>query len=1027
MKSHMTRRALAIAGLVGVLAIAAITWSWTRAESARTSFGQSGQATVAVPASDSVGAAADPSDAGSAVNGSTESASPGPASPDPARPTALPPVHAELSAPGAMITLPPTLTASAPTPSLALAPLGVYNTGVVGKGAAEVVGYDEGTQRAFVTNAASNRVDILDIRNPDLPIPTGKVDTSRYGESPTSVDVHDGIVAIAVKSADSAANGYIVFADANGNTLAAVEAGVRPDMVTFTPDGLHVLAADEGEPSPDYRTDPEGSITIVDLRNGVDGLRQSDVAHVSFRAFNNMSLDPTIRIFGPGASVAQDLEPEYIAVTPDSSRAYVTLQENNALAVVDIARGLVVELIPLGFKDHSRPFVTGLRNYEFPEMPVVGATPAGQELRLGGFSGLLFEGVDKETGELLFLTHTDRGPNADSVDLDDDGKDERPFALPDFNPVLVHFALDPRSGTITLREEIHLKDKDGRQLTGLPNVVKLPGIPRADEPPVDLLGHDLPVDPSGVDLEAVVHAADGTWWMGDEYRPSLLHFDADGRLIERYVPSGSNEDGNDFGVEALPAALAQRQDNRGFEALALDGTMLYAFMQSPIDNPASDGDVNAESSRWTRLIAFDTEKAETVGEYLYLLEGGDVDKLGDAVALGNGEFLVLERDDVAGPDARKYIYRISLEGATNLLEGSARRLEGPDQGLEILSEAELASAGIRPVLKRLFVDLTAAGYELLDKPEGMALVDSDTVALINDDDFGIAGGFDPATGALDPNPNPFPSVLTLISLKATALDASDKDGGIHFTNPPVLGMFQPDAIGAYDVAGKTYLVTANEGDARAYKGFDEQTRVRDIALDPSVFPDAESLQRDENLGRLRTTTAAGSAGNDPNGDGLAERILAFGARSISIWDADANLVWDSGDELERITARLLPEEFNSGEENGTFDTRSDVSGPEPEGLALGTVDGRTYAFVGLERIGGVIVYDITEPFAPQYVTYATTRDFQGDAEAGTAGDLSPEGLVFVSGSDSPTGEPLLLVANEFSGSTRVFAVQRVAD
>jgi hypothetical protein len=268
------------------------------------------------------------------------------------------------------------------------------------------------------------------------------------------------------------------------------------------------------------------------------------------------------------------------------------------------------------------------------------------------------------------------------------------------------------------------------------------------------------------------------------------------------------------------------------------------------------------------------------------------------VALGGGRFLVLERDDVLGPDAHKYVYRIDLNDATNIHGLDATLPVGPGGGLEMQSERGLLRAGIRPVQKSLYADLTAAGYDAVDKPEGLALVDGTTLALVNDNDFGLFGTFDPATGALDDNPAPLPSLLSLLYLQPTGFDASDQDGGINVASWPVLSMFMPDAIAAYDVDGATYLVTANEGDHRAYDAFDEETRVRDLLLDLSVFPNAALLQRDEALGRLHTTAAPGSAGNDTDGDGLADRILAYGARSFSVWDADGHLLWDSGDEFD---------------------------------------------------------------------------------------------------------------------------------
>jgi hypothetical protein len=135
------------------------------------------------------------------------------------------------------------------------------------------------------------------------------------------------------------------------------------------------------------------------------------------------------------------------------------------------------------------------------------------------------------------------------------------------------------------------------------------------------------------------------------------------------------------------------------------------------------------------------------------------------------------------------------------------------------------------------------------------------------------------------------------------------------------------------------------------------------------------------------------------------------------------LRYDSGALFEQITAALLPTEFNSNnDENGSFDSRSDDKGPEPEGLTVGDVDGRTYAFIGLERIGGIMVFEVTDPEAPSFVQYLNNRDFSGDAEAGTAGDLGPEGLLFIPAGDSPTGAPLLVVTNEVSGSTTIYAV-----
>jgi len=251
-----------------------------------------------------------------------------------------------------------------------------------------------------------------------------------------------------------------------------------------------------------------------------------------------------------------------------------------------------------------------------------------------------------------------------------------------------------------------------------------------------------------------------------------------------------------------------------------------------------------------------------------------------------------------------------------------------------------------------------------------------------------------------------------------AIDASDEDGAINIAAWPVRGLYMPDAIDAYRARGRTYLVTANEGDAREYDGFAEEARVNELTLDPAAFPDAAALQEDEALGRLNVTTTS------PQGpDGYTE-LHSFGARSATIRDSRGSLVWDSGDMFEQLVASETPEMFNfDNTENDTFDNRSDNKGPEPEGLDLGEIRGRTYAFVGFERVSGIAAVDVTNPRAGRLAGYGTNRDPNGDPAAGTAGDLGPEGILFVGAQDSPTGRPILLVGNEVSGTTTIWSIR----
>jgi 2',3'-cyclic-nucleotide 2'-phosphodiesterase / 3'-nucleotidase / 5'-nucleotidase len=226
---------------------------------------------------------------------------------------------------------------------------------------------------------------------------------------------------------------------------------------------------------------------------------------------------------------------------------------------------------------------------------------------------------------------------------------------------------------------------------------------------------------------------------------------------------------------------------------------------------------------------------------------------------------------------------------------------------------------------------------------------------------------------------------------------------------------------------KTFLITANEGDAREYDRFEEAVRIGDdddVILDSEVFPNGAVLKNDANLGRLNITTTMGKSAA-----GLYTELFAFGARSFSIWDSTGKLAYDSGDLLERITAEAYPSNFNASNDNNTFDSRSDDKGPEAEGVVIGKVLGTPYAFIGLERIGGVAVFDVSDPAAPKFIEYVNNRNFdvepETDDEQGNpaAGDLGPEGLLFISHVASPNGRPLLVVGNEISGTTTIYQIK----
>ena len=907
--------------------------------------------------------------------------------------------------------------------------LGTYETNIFDEGAAEISAYDPISQRLFVVNGASDQIDILDLSNPSNPAKLGEIGFSEFGIGANSVAVKNGVVVAAVEAEDGLTPGQAVFFDTDGNFINAVTVGVLPDMITFTPDGSQVLTANEAEPTDEGN--PEGSVSVIDVSDGVENLTQADVSTADFGEFAGREEELRgrgIRIF-PGVSAPEDLEPEYIAVSPDSTTAFVTLQENNAVARVDLATAEVTDLQPLGLKDYSKG-LPELTPYPWDlSEEVLGTTPAGQEILLGGLSGLFFEGTD-EDGNLEFIVTPDRGPNGEPTDVDGDGLNERPFALPDYQPRLVQFTLDPESGEIDITDQIFLTREDGQTpLTGLPNLqAGEPGTAYTDEEPVDLLGNPLENDPFGADMESIVVAPDGSFWMSEEYRPAIYHFDESGVLLDRFVPEGTaaaaGQPEGFFGTEAFPEVYAQRRINRGFEGMALDTDdgKLYAWIQSPIDNPdvsnaeASElgepNDFNSRNSQVLRILEFDPATEEATGEYVYFLEGSaGVDKIGDAVYQGDDKFFVIERDSGTDPTSEKFIFEVDLTGATNIL-GTELSQATDENALEQMTADDLAEMGVQAVNKTEVLNLPSLGYLAGDKPEGLALLPDGSLAVINDNDFGLLGEEIPVDGSVPVDPDPIQTVLGLIEFTGSnGLDASDEDGAINIQNWPVFGMYQPDAIAAYEADGDVYYITANEGDDRG-----EDERIGDLELDPVAFPNAEELQEDENLGRLLVSSING----DLDGDGDYDQLWSYGARSMSIWDGEGNLVFDTGDEFAQVTAERFPDFFNSDNTENNFDNRSDNKGPEPEGVTVGVVGDQTFAFVGLERIGGVMVYDVTNPTEAELVQYINPRDFSGDAEAGTAGDLGPEGLTFISAENSPGGRPLLAVTNEVSGSTTVY-------
>lgn len=373
------------------------------------------------------------------------------------------------------------------------------------------------------------------------------------------------------------------------------------------------------------------------------------------------------------------------------------------------------------------------------------------DIPLGTFSNALFPGsVDNDRGLDLggigsdiypagrkgeYWTVTDRGPNGQ---IKVDGKKRRTFPVPGFDPAIVKIRVS--GDAIKVLDAIPITTSSGKAVTGLPDQAS------RDEAPYSYDARTaLSYDPNGLDTEGIVRAADDTFWLVDEYGPSLVHVSARGEVLTRYVPKGLNLTGTDYPVvEALPSVFLHRKINRGFEGLALlpDGDLVMA-LQSPLSLP--DGDAR-DASRTTRLLRFSPRKKAVTAEYAYRFDPVNVVdpseddtselKISSIVAVGGDRVLVEERTDKA---ARLEVVR--LDHRSDIL-GGAYDDATTSPSLEQLDDP--AATGVPVLGKRLVVDLnTVTGVPL--KIEGIARVDHDTLALINDNDFGMtdgAGAFD---------------------------------------------------------------------------------------------------------------------------------------------------------------------------------------------------------------------------------------------------------------------------------------------
>lgn len=378
---------------------------------------------------------------------------------------------------------------------------------------------------------------------------------------------------------------------------------------------------------------------------------------------------------------------------------------------------LVVTFLSACSSSQKNAVPTGTVLLELDQPSVIGSLISGN-IYMGGFSALNFISKN-EQGEALFLTLTDRGPNAEALSITGVGKNARPFLLPEFQPRILRIKSNMKDKTFVVVNEILLTDPLGNALSGRPQwprnrdkKIAQQHLKKADEVGVNLKGDALVPDLMGLDAEGLTIDSDGNFWIAEEYRPSILKFNSEGRLLKRYIPKGSlpktvlteirKKYGRGIVLEALPEKLKDRKINRGFEGVAFRSGKVYAIMQSPLET-ASAGKVAV-------VVEFDVKTEKTTAEYNYPFRHEGVEKIGDLAFSPAGELYAIEQNGKIGKHGVQTITKLGLQAKTITVE-------------DVFS-------------------LNAHGYNFAEKIEGLAFISEKEFAVVNDNDFGVEGDFD---------------------------------------------------------------------------------------------------------------------------------------------------------------------------------------------------------------------------------------------------------------------------------------------
>ena len=371
--------------------------------------------------------------------------------------------------------------------------------------------------------------------------------------------------------------------------------------------------------------------------------------------------------------------------------------------------------------------------YRFPSIPIkefqnaklAGTVANDRKVLLGSVGSDLWRGSTDAASEFWMIT--DRGPNGQ---IRVEGSNRRTFWVPEFNPTIVRVKVE--GSAVKIVEAVPIVGRSGKPITGLPNSKAL------DETPYDYTAQkEFGFNVNGLDTEGLIRTRAGEFWLADEYSPSLIHADKTGKVIKRYVPAGLKLPGADYPVqESLPAIFSKRKINRGFEGLAVsaDEKTLYAVLQSPLANPNRK---IGDASRNTRVVVFDRDQEQVTAEYVYRFDvakdfdprpkmSPDEMKLSAVVYLNPTTLLILERTDWTAK-----LYSVDLTQATNILKTKWDDAS-TTPSLEALDDP--ASGAIRVLPKTLVLDLNQF-KEMPEKIEGVAVIDRNTIAVANDNDF----------------------------------------------------------------------------------------------------------------------------------------------------------------------------------------------------------------------------------------------------------------------------------------------------